>query len=708
MAKIQPISSLRDTAKLENDLKENDGVLFITKNGYSDLVILSPDEYARIVKKPICVALAPQSAKIVPSPVSQSDPLGFVRVAAGTVSVKVGEPAKNAREIIRLAQESTEKGVHLLVLPELCLTGYTCSDLFRNQSILMDVEKQVATILKETSKLPLLFAFGAPVLKDQKLYNCALICFKGELLAIVPKTHLPNYSEFYEQRHFVSWRDSNTFISYINKSVPFGNRFIVQDIRYSPFAVGFEICEDLWAPNPPSTELARQGCLILANLSASNEVVGKAEYRKSLVSMTSARLLSAYVYADAGDGESTTDLVFAGHNLIAENGNILAETHLFSGGMAISDIDLEKLSAERLRMTSFETSSLPGYEIIPFDLSLDAPAILNRHYNPNPFIPEKEEVDLERAQTVLSIQAMGLKRRLEAIGQKKALVGLSGGLDSTLALLVAVEAFDRLSYPRSNIKAVTLPAFGTSKRTHDNASRLAEALGVSFEEINIKDSLLQHFKDIHHDADDHNVTYENAQARERTQVLMDLANDEGRLMIGTGDLSELCLGWTTYNGDHMSMYGVNASIPKTLVRYLCRAYAIMHPEASMILNDIIDTPISPELLPPDKTGQITQKTETAIGPYEVLDFIIYHFLRFQYRPRKLLYILETAYRDKYSKEELKAWLRGFYKRFYQNQFKRSCMPDGAKVGTVSISPRGDWRMPSDVSGEALLREIDSL
>lgn len=436
--------------------------------------------------------------------------------------------------------------------------------------------------------------------------------------------------------------------------------------------------------------------------------MGKKEYRENLVSSTSARLCAAYVYADAGDGESSTDLVFGSHNLVAENGKILAETPLFAMESATSEIDLERLLSERKRMNTFGNAKENDFEIVPFDLGLDVPEKLLRHYSRNPFIPEGKNIDLERVSLIIKMQAKGLAQRLSAIHCSKVLIGISGGLDSTLALLVAVEAFKKLSLDLKGIYAITMPAFGTSERTHKNAADLSKDLGVSFEEVNIKDSLLAHFKDIHHSPEDRNLTYENAQARERTQVLMDLCSDRNAIMVGTGDLSELCLGWTTYNGDHMSMYGVNASIPKTLVRYLCQGYALLHPEAAAPLNDIIDTPISPELLPTDKAGQIAQKTEDKIGPYELHDFFLYYVLRFGFSPSKIFYLATQAYVGVYDKATIKKWLREFYLRFFHNQFKRSCLPDGAKVGTVAISPRGDWRMPSDASAEDYLKEIDGL
>lgn len=711
MNKIQPITALRDTNKLEKDLKENDGVLHITKNGYSNLVILDPERYEELTKSKANPLNINQKKTVFINfkeveNALPSDSLGFLRVRSATPKISVSNVNANAIEIIKLVKEANSDKVSFLVLPELCLTGYTCGDLFRNQSLLSSVHEHIKLILEETKDCSLLFAFGAPIRKDNKLYNCAIVCFKGEILAFIPKKNIPNYGEFYELRHFAPYEGKNDTIFFEGKFYPFGNCYIFKDSSYPLFAASFEICEDLWVSNTPSTSLANNGAYIIGNLSASNEVVGKSEYRENLVSMTSARLISAYVYADAGDGESTTDLVFASHNIISENGRILAKTPLFSMKSATSDIDLEKLYAERIRLNPFKNNFDEIYETIYFNLPISRPDKPLREYKKNPFIPNEKEIDLERVKTILSIQAMGLVKRLETTKQKKVIVGLSGGLDSTLALLVAVEAFDKLGYERKGIKACTMPAFGTSNRTHKNALLLSNELGVSFQEINLKNSLLEHFKDIGHDIDNHNVTYENAQARERTQVLMDLANEENSLMIGTGDLSELCLGWTTFNGDHMSMYGVNASIPKTLVRYLCKGYALLHKETAPSLNDIIDTPISPELLPPDKDGKIEQQTEDVVGPYEVIDFIIYHFLRYQYRPEKLLYILRVTYGDKYSDERLKYWLSSFLKRFYRNQFKRSCLPDGAKVGSVAISPRGDWRMPSDASIEDVLRNFD--
>ncbi|MCQ2772038.1 MAG: NAD(+) synthase [Bacilli bacterium] len=707
---IQPISSLRDTNKLEKDLKDNGGTLFITKNGYLDLVLLSPDKYDSLNEDKSL--LIDNSKPFVSSEtirnIEQSDPMGFVRVCARSLNVSVCGIEENTNEIISAVKEADEKNVDILVLPELCVTGYTCQDLFLTSALLDKSDKAIDEIRENTKDFDVLFAIGAPVRKGNVTYNCGILIYRGEILGVVPKMNVPNYSEFYEMRHFACGPEEVSTISIRGNEYPFGSKLMFQDERYVKIKIGVEICEDVWVPNPPSTGLALNGCDIILNLSASNEIVGKREYRSNLVKMTSARTISAYVYASSGDGESTTDIVFSSHNIISENGNTLAETAPFKMEVAMADIDVERILSERRKMNTFFNANDPSYKTIYFDKDIRDKDHLLRHYSKNPFIPESEEVDFKRVQSILDIQAAGLIKRLKTVRQKKAIIGLSGGLDSTLALLVTVEAFKKLNYDLKGIYAVTLPAFGTSTRTHDNAKDLAECLGVTFDEVNIKDSVVQHLKDIRHDINDHNVTYENAQARERTQVLMDMSGDLGALMVGTGDLSELCLGWCTYNGDHMSNYGVNASIPKTLVRYLCLGYAKMHPEAARPLLDIIDTPISPELLPTGKDGQIEQKTEDKIGPYELHDFFIFHFMRNGYSPKKLFRIAKVAHGDTYSDETIKKWLKEFFRRFFMNQFKRSTLPDGPKVGSVSVSPRGDWRMPSDATSYDFLKEIETL
>lgn len=700
MNDIKPITLLRNTEKLKQELEENGGRIFITKNGQKDFVVLSDEEYQKLSKNDI------KSKNDVVF--KQSDPLGFVKVSSQSIQVEVAGVSHNVEEIKKAIKEANDDNVKILVLPELCLTGYTCGDLILHDELLDKAENAINDLKMFSKNYSLFFVVGAPLRKDGKLFNCAVAICKGAILGVVPKTFIPNYAEFYEMRYYSSAPEENSTIHICGESVPFGVKQIFVDEDYRKLKIAIEICEDAWAVETPSSKAALAGANVILNLSASNEIVGKASYRLNLVKMNSSRLKAAYVYADAGDGESTTDLVFGGHNIIAENGKILCETPLFSMKKAVSEIDLDVLLNERRRNTSFEHKYCEEFKFIRFSMPLERPSSLTRVYKTNPFIPSTKNTDLTRVQSILDIQSMGLVKRLKTTRQNKVILGLSGGLDSTLALLVCVEAFKKLSYDPKNILCITMPAFGTSKRTYENALLLSKETGVSLREINIGASVLQHFKDIGHDPNVTNIAYENSQARERTQVLMDLANDENALMIGTGDLSEICLGWCTYNGDHMSNYGVNGSIPKTLVRYLVEGYAIMHPETRKSLLGIIETPISPELLPPDHKGEIAQKTESVVGPYEVHDFYIYHYLRHGFTPRKLHFIANEAYKGKYSSEELKKYLGILFNRFFKSQFKRSCMPDGAKVGTVAVSPRGDWRMPSDASSEEYMKEIESL
>jgi len=706
--KILPITTLRDTAKIDEQINQSGDPIFITKNGYGDFVLVPQAYFESHLQGNDTAVLAPKTKALTLSSVPQDDPLGFVRVAAVSIDTAVCGVAHNRQEIEKKILWAESQGVAILVFSELTLSGYTAGDMFLTATLQRQVVKALLALKDFSKGHDLFFLVGAPLVYGNCLYNCAVAFHDGQILGVTPKGNLPNYCEFYEKRYFHEAPDHLSSIQIGDSSYPFGENLIYVDERYTRLKIAAEICEDAWVPDSPSIRHALMGANVILNLSASNEVVGKKEYRANLVAITSAKLISAYVYADAGNGESTSDLVFAGHNLIAENGKLLCESPLFQQEPAIADIDLEKIEAERLKTTSFGNVALPDYRFLPFRMALKKPDQILRHYSRNPFIPEQKEVDLNRVKSIMTMQAMGLVKRLETVHQQKVIVGESGGLDSTLALLVAVEAFKVLKYDLKGITALTMPAFGTSKRTHDNAKLLAKSLGVSFREINIKDTLLSHLKDIDHSPEDHNVTYENAQARERTQVLMDIANDTNALMIGTGDLSELCLGWCTYNGDHMSMYGVNGSIPKTLVRYLCQGYALLHPEAAKALNDIIDTPISPELLPTDKKGQIAQKTEDKIGPYELHDFFIYHFLRFGFEPKKLFAIAKQAYAGVYDDATIKKWLGVFIKRFFQNEFKRSCLPDGAKVGTVAISPRGDLRMPSDASVEDYLKQLEEI
>ena len=633
---------------------------------------------------------------------------GFIKVAAVTPKIEVANVTKNKEIISNIFEELEKEFVQLAVFPELVLTGYTCNDLFLQDLLLDKVEAELLDLAKFTKSSNCISVIGAPLRFNGKLYNCGVVIGNGTILGVVPKINIPNYSEFYELRHFESGRDiySET-ISIGNSKVPFGRDLLFQSEDVKEFIFGVEICEDLWVANPPSIDLTRAGALIIANLSASDEVIGKAEYRRSLVLSQSGRLCSGYIYASAGDGESTQDLVFAGHNMIAENGSMLKETELFNNNVIISEVDVKKLAYERRKQNTFETDVVSA-NIITFKSGVKE-TILTREFSRFPFVPQNELDRNKRCKLILSMQANGLKKRIEHIHAKKIVVGLSGGLDSALALLVMVTAMDMLSRDRKDIIAVTLPCFGTTKRTKSNAQVLAESLNVDFRDVCIKDAVLQHFKDIGQDENKLDVTYENSQARERTQVLMDIANKEGGIVIGTGDLSELALGWATYNGDHMSMYGVNASIPKTLVRYLVKYYADNSNDKKIhdTLIDILDTPVSPELLPA-KDGEIAQKTEDLVGPYELHDFYLYYAIRWGFSPSKVYRLAKVAFNEIYSREVILKWLRNFYSRFFAQQFKRSCIPDGPKVGTVTLSPRGDWRMPSDAVNKIWMEEVDKL
>ena len=636
---------------------------------------------------------------------------GFIKVAAGTPKIRVADCGCNAKNIIELMKEAAEQGVKVLALPELCITGYTCGDLFLQETLLRGAEDALGHILEETKDLDMLTALGLPVWNrwDSKLYNCAAVINRGKILALIPKIYIPSYGEFYEGRWFASGRGADYFLTFCGQRVNLdAHNPVVFDCENVPnLTVGVEICEDLWSTDPPSTRLALNGAAVILNLSASNEVAGKAAYRRSLVAGQSARLVCGYVYADAGEGESTTDLVFAGHNIIAENGTILAEQR-FSTGLTISEIDVQRLTYERQRMNTYAFPPGEGY-VFPSYCKFDREETpLTRPVSPTPFIPSEESRRGERCREIITIAALGLKKRLEHTNASCAVVGLSGGLDSTLAILITAKAFDMLGRDRKGILAVTMPCFGTTKRTRSNAEVLAIELGTDFREVNIGKAVEQHFADIGQSMEDQSVTFENAQARERTQVLMDLANQKGGLVIGTGDLSELALGWATYNGDHMSMYAVNASIPKTLVRHLV-AYESDRLDGRIgdVLRDILDTPVSPELLPP-KDGEISQKTEDLVGPYELHDFYLYYAIRWGFPPRKVFRLAQYALGDRYNRETLLRWLKNFYRRFFSQQFKRSCLPDGPKVGSVTLSPRGDWRMPSDAVAKLWLDELEEI
>lgn len=631
---------------------------------------------------------------------------GFLRVASATPKIRVADCEYNASAIIAQAKEAAGRGASMIVFPELCITGYTCQDLFLQRSLLKAAEKALARIIEETKQLEAVIIVGLPVTELGKLYNCAAVICKGELLGLPAKTYIPNYSEFYELRHFTSANKEirSKEISLAGKYfVDMGQSMLFTCESMPEFTFGVEICEDLWTPDPPSTKLAQNGAMIIANLSASDEVIGKADYRRMLVKSTSARLVSAYIYSSAGQGESTQDLVFSGHDMICENGAMLAESKRFTTGIIYADIDLQKLEHERRRANTYTISDNDIILTQCFDLRLKN-LELDRYISKTPFVPANKANLDERCEEILTIQASGLAKRIEHTNVKSVVLGLSGGLDSTLALIVAVHAMDMLGRDRKDIIAVTMPCFGTTKRTKSNAEILAENYGVSFMDINISKSVMQHFEDIGQSPECFDVTYENGQARERTQVLMDIANKNGGFVIGTGDLSELALGWATYNGDHMSMYAVNASIPKTLVRHLT-AFEADHSEGSLkaALLDILDTPVSPELLPP-KDGEISQKTEDLVGPYELHDFFLYYTVRFGFTAEKILRLAKIAFNGEYDDETIKKWLNTFIRRFFSQQFKRSCLPDGPKVGTVTLSPRGDWRMPSDACADAFRLE----
>ena len=627
---------------------------------------------------------------------------GFIKVAAATPKIKVADPAYNTEEILKIIDETEKNGASILVFSELTISGYTCGDLFLQQPLLTECKNQLLRIVKATENKSMLVVVGCPIVIKQKLYNCAVVISDGSILGIVPKTHLPNYSEFYELRHFTSGEGLEEDLwfgeefGYVNVAV--NQLFKCKEIP--ELVVACEICEDLWVPLPPSTYHAMAGATAICNPSASVETTTKESYRRSLVSNQSARLLAAYIYADAGEGESTQDVVYSGHHLICENGSVLAEAKRFTNEIIYADIDVQKLAAERRKMTSFPGGQTEDYFEQEFSLEVKENKI-TRTFPKAPFVPDNQDERDKRCDEILSLQSMGLKKRLEHTNCKHAVVGISGGLDSTLAVLVTARAFDLLDIPRENLICVTMPCFGTTDRTYQNAVSLIKELGATLKEVRIEKAVRQHFADIGHDENNHDVTYENSQARERTQILMDMANQYNGMVIGTGDMSELALGWATYNGDHMSMYAVNCSVPKTLVRYLVLYYAetTENKKLSEVLMDVLDTPVSPELLPP-VDGVISQKTEDLVGPYELHDFFLYYMLRFGFPKSKLYRMAKLTFDGVYDDETIKKWLDKFYWRFFSQQFKRSCLPDGPKVGSVAVSPRGDLRMPSDASPTA--------
>ena len=638
---------------------------------------------------------------------------GFVKVAAAVPPVKVADCQYNAEQIEKMINEADEKGVQIIAFPELCITGYTCADLFAQQLLLEKAEMGLVQVMNNTRQLDIICIVGMPVITNTILINAAVVFQGGKILGVVPKTYLPNYKEFYEQRWFTSARDViDKTVRLCGQLVPVSSNLLFDT---PDCCFGVEICEDLWSVIPPSSKLALKGAEILINLSADNEGIAKHNYVRSLISQQSARCIAAYIFSSCGFGESTTDVVFAGNGLIYENGALLAESKRFSleEQMIISEIDVERLRTERRINTTFSANSGDYKDAeaihVTTELTNSRPLSLSRKIDPLPFVPTGRTLN-ERCEEIFEIQVSGLAKRIVHTHSKTAVLGISGGLDSTLALLVCVKTFDKLGLSRKGILGITMPGFGTTDRTYNNAINLMKELGVSIREIDIKAACIQHFKDIDHDINVHDVTYENSQARERTQILMDVANQTGGMVIGTGDLSELALGWATYNGDHMSMYGVNVSIPKTLVKHLVDwvSQNEVEEDAAIILTDIVATPISPELIPADEDGNILQKTEDLVGPYELHDFFLYYTMRFGFRPAKIYYLANIAFAGSYDKETIKKWLHTFFRRFFNQQFKRSCLPDGPKVGSISISPRGDWRMPSDASSALWLKEIEEL
>ncbi|MFR0841863.1 MAG: NAD(+) synthase [Mediterraneibacter faecis] len=632
---------------------------------------------------------------------------GFVKVAAATPDIRVADVEFNTQNIINAMEEAQKNGAKILVFPELCVTGYTCSDLFDHSVLLKASRKALLEIAENTNDKDMLVFVGAPLEVNGKLYNVAAAMNQGEIIGFTTKTFLPNYGEFYEMRQFTPGPQTVREITFEGKKIPFGPQILFQAEGMEELVVAAEICEDVWSPVPPSIQAALEGATVIVNCSASDETIGKDTYRRALISGQSARLISGYIYANAGEGESTTDLVFGGHNIIAENGTILKESSRYVNEIIYSEIDLQRITGERRKNTTFQPLDEETLVRVPFTVK-ETKTFLTRTFPKKPFVPSDEQTRAQRCEEILTIQAMGLKKRLAHTNARTAVVGISGGLDSTLALLVTARAFDMLGRDKKDIIAVTMPCFGTTDRTYQNACEMSKKVGATLIEVPIADAVNVHFRDIGHDPEDHSVTYENCQARERTQVLMDIANKTWGMVIGTGDLSELALGWATYNGDHMSMYGVNASVPKTLVRHLVKYAADDTKDEALknVLYDVLDTPVSPELLPP-KDGDIAQKTEDLVGPYELHDFFLYFMLRFGYEPSKIFRIACMTFDGEYDKETIFKWLETFCRRFFSQQFKRSCLPDGPKVGTVALSPRGDWRMPSDACVAVWMKDLEA-
>ncbi len=634
---------------------------------------------------------------------------GFVKTACATPTIRVADCSYNSEQIISQISLAAQRGVSLVVFPELCVTGYTCADMFLHKFLLEQAEKAIEQILHRTSTIPIMAIVGVPVAVDDALYNCAAVIYKGKLLGLVPKINLPNYSEYYELRYFTSGKGVKEKIIYASQEVTIDADVVFTCNQLRDFKIGIEISEDINAVYSPSQHLALEGkATVIANLAASNEYAGRSEYRRDLVRITSAKLCCAYMFASAGPGESTTDAVYSAHNIIAENGNILGESVKYSEGITYADIDVERLSNERRKNNNFTSVKESDIKSVGFDVTLKQTK-LSRKFRKHPFIPSEKAELIKRCEDILTMQAIGLSTRMQSASIKDLVVGISGGLDSTLALIVSVKALDILGLDRKNLHAISMPCFGTTNRTKTNAEKLSLAYGADFSQVDITQSVKQHFKDIGQDENRFDTTFENAQARQRTMVLMDIANKIGGLVVGTGDLSELALGWATYNGDHMSMYAVNASVPKTMVRHLV-AYEtlIASEEIATIIKDILATPVSPELLPPTENGEISQITEDVVGPYELHDFFLYYFVRYGFSPEKIFYMANRTFEGIYDRYIIKKWMQKFYIRFFTQQFKRSCMPDGPKVGSVSLSPRGDFKMPSDLQVKQWLERINEL
>lgn len=632
---------------------------------------------------------------------------GFIRCSSVTPDIKVGDCIYNSNSIINSIKKCYSNNAEIVVFPELAVTGYTCGDLFGQRLLLDEALIGLDKIKKETADCNIISVIGVPYEHRGNLYNCAAVLYRGKAVALIPKTYLPNYNEFYEMRWFSPALDKVQDICFLGDNIPFGTRIVIRSKNLPQLKLAVEICEDLWTVNPPSGFHSLAGATIIANPSAGNEITGKAEYRHSLVASQSARTIGGYIYSCAGYGESTTDVVFSGHNIICENGTVLSEAKRFDNSTIYADIDVFKLSSERQKNTSFKAYD-DNYTYVDIDFK-ENEADIDRYIDPAPFVPHDDSAREKRCEEILNIQAFGLKKRIDHVGAKNVVIGISGGLDSTQALIVTAKAFDLLNLDKKGIIAVTMPCFGTTDRTYNNAVELVKALGATLIEVNIKNAVRQHFKDIGHNEEIKDLTYENSQARQRTMILMDIASKYKGFVIGTGDLSELALGWATYNGDHMSMYGVNCSIPKTLIKYLIKFYAdTAESNLKVILDDILDTPVSPELLPPDENGNIAQITEDVVGPYELHDFFLYNMMRLSFEPEKIFYLAKIAFKGRYDDTTIYKWLRNFYWRFFSQQFKRSCLPDGPKVGSVSLSPRGDWRMPSDASVNIWLSRLDKL